>query len=315
MGGPLPYMSPEQVAADPGAIDRRTDIYALGTILYEVLSGRQPLEVKDRSFPEAARMIREDEPSRLGTLNTMCRGDLDTIVAKAMSKDPSRRYATAAELAADLRRHLRDEPIVARPASAAYQFRKFAKRNKALVGGVGAVILTLVAGVIGSTIFALQATRRAAETKQVVDFQKEVLSAIRAPLMGDRLRGDVLAEAERGWQGAGVSPEETARRRAQLESMLGETNFTSVAIHSLDKNIFEGALAQLDTRFAEQPLVKAQLLERLAGSMLLMSLIDRAIAAQREALRIHEEELGSDDPVTLTSMDALCNLLRGPRGG
>src|SRR5262249_57596460 len=105
-------------------------------------------------LPEAARVIREQEPTRLGALATHLRGDVDTIVAKALEKERARRYASAAELAADVRRHLRNEPIRARPASALYQLRKFARRNKTLVGGVAAVMAALVAGLIGTSLFA-----------------------------------------------------------------------------------------------------------------------------------------------------------------
>src|SRR5262249_45344532 len=132
--GTLSYMSPEQVAADPAAVDARSDVYALGVILFELLAGRLPYPLEHLPLPEAARVIRDQEPSRLGSLDTRFRGDVETIVAKALEKDKARRYPSAGELAADLRRHLNHEPIRARPASALYQLRKFARRHKALVG-------------------------------------------------------------------------------------------------------------------------------------------------------------------------------------
>jgi hypothetical protein len=156
------YMSPEQVAADPATLDQRSDVYTLGVLLFELLAGRLPYPLEHLPLPEAARVIREQEPSRLGALETRLRGDVETIVAKALEKERARRYASAAELAADVRRHLRHEPIRARPPSALYQLRKFAGRNKALVGGVAAVILALVAGLIGTTLFAVREARQAA---------------------------------------------------------------------------------------------------------------------------------------------------------
>src|SRR5262245_9711716 len=158
--GTLSYMSPEQVAADPAALDQRSDVYTLGVILFELLAGRLPYPLEHLPLPEAARLIREQEPSRLGALETRLRGDVETIVARALEKERARRYASAAELAADVRRHLRNEPIRARPPSALYQLRKFARRNKALVGGVAAVMAALVAGLIGTTLFAVREARQ-----------------------------------------------------------------------------------------------------------------------------------------------------------
>jgi WD40 repeat protein len=156
-------MSPEQVAADPAALDQRSDVYTLGIILYELLAGRLPYLVEYLPLPEAARVIREQEPSRLGALATHLRGDVETIVARALEKERARRYSSSAELAADVRRHLRNEPIRARPPSALYQLGKFARRNKALVGGVAAVMLALLAGLIGTTLFAVREGRQRGE--------------------------------------------------------------------------------------------------------------------------------------------------------
>lgn len=158
--GTLSYMSPEQVAGNPDELDERSDVYALGVIMYELLAGRLPYDLRDASIPEAATIIREQEPSRLSSIDAGFRGDIETIVAKALAKEKDRRYQSAAELSADIRRFLIDEPIVARPASRAYQLRKFAKRNKGLVGGVAAAFAVLLIAVVGIS-FALVRARRA----------------------------------------------------------------------------------------------------------------------------------------------------------
>src|SRR5262249_52913124 len=124
--GTLAYMSPEQVLADPMELDTRTDVYSLGVILYELLTARLPYTIGNR-IREAVQTIREEEAARLSSVNRIYRGDIETITAKALEKDKTRRYASASELAADIRRHLNDEPIVARPPSAAYQLQKFAR--------------------------------------------------------------------------------------------------------------------------------------------------------------------------------------------
>jgi serine/threonine protein kinase len=122
--GTLAYMSPEQVLADPLELDTRSDVYALGVILYELLAGRLPYELSAQPL-EAARIIREQDPAPLSSISRVYRGDIETITAKALEKDKARRYASAAGLAADVQRYLRDEPITARPPSASYQLRKF----------------------------------------------------------------------------------------------------------------------------------------------------------------------------------------------
>jgi tetratricopeptide (TPR) repeat protein/predicted Ser/Thr protein kinase len=142
--GTVPYMSPEQAAGDASAVDTRSDIYSLGVILYEMLSGRLPYDVERQAIQEAVRVIREERPSRLSSVARSVRGDVETIVGKALEKDPARRYQNASDLSADITRFLHDQPITARPPSAAYQLAKFARRHQTLVGSATAIaILTL----------------------------------------------------------------------------------------------------------------------------------------------------------------------------
>jgi WD40 repeat protein/predicted Ser/Thr protein kinase len=149
------YMSPEQVTAEPRAIDRRSDVYALGVILFELAAHRLPYRLEDQPLGEAVRLLLEQDPPRLGSLDPELRGDMETIVAKALEKDPARRYASAADLAADLRHWLAHEPIRARPPSALYHLRKFARRHTGLVGGVAATLAVLVLGLVTTTLFAI----------------------------------------------------------------------------------------------------------------------------------------------------------------
>jgi serine/threonine protein kinase len=160
------YMSPEQVTADPDAIDHRADVYALGVILFELAANRPPYQLEQRPLVEAARLILEQDPPLLGSIHTELRGDVETIVARALEKDPSRRYPSAADLAADLRRWLAHEPILARPPSTLYQLGKFARRHKALVGGVLATGLALVLGLIGTTFFAVGEARQRGQAER-----------------------------------------------------------------------------------------------------------------------------------------------------
>ena len=119
--GTLAYMSPEQTTGGSRELDTRADVYALGVILYRLLSGRLPLSLERTSIPAALAAIREQSPLPLGSIDRSLRGDLETIAGKALEKDRNRRYASALELARDVERFLRHEPIGARPPSAGWQ--------------------------------------------------------------------------------------------------------------------------------------------------------------------------------------------------
>ncbi len=146
--GTLAYMSPEQLTGDSIELDTRCDVYALGVILFELLTGKLPHEVRGRSIADAARVVQDTEAPSAGDHDTRLRGDISTILSKALAKERERRYAGAAELAADIRRFLNDEPIEARPTSAMYQLTKFVRRHRALtttaaLAAVSTIVLTI----------------------------------------------------------------------------------------------------------------------------------------------------------------------------
>ena len=159
--GTLSYMSPEQLSGNSSVLDGRSDVYALGVILFELLAGRKPYHLDGLPVHEVARVIEQEEPSRLGSVNKFYRGDVEIIVAKALEKDRTRRYASAGDLASDIRRYLRGQPILARPASALYQIRKFARRHTALVAAVFGIFAALLVGTVVSIVFALRAAENA----------------------------------------------------------------------------------------------------------------------------------------------------------
>lgn len=177
------FMSPEQVAGDPAAIDHRADVYALGVLLFELVSHRLPYRLDNRPLAEVTRLILEEYPPRLGSIHPELRGDVETIVAKALEKDRTRRYMSAADLAADLRRWLAHEPIRARPTSALYQLRKFARRHRALVGGMLATGLALVVGTVFSLLFAFGEARQRREAdrnaQESAEHSRDALAAKR----------------------------------------------------------------------------------------------------------------------------------------
>jgi serine/threonine protein kinase len=214
VGTPL-YMSPEQAEMSPMDVDTRSDIYSLGVMLYELLTGTTPFErssFKQASYDEIRRIIREEEPPRpshrlstmgiaLSTiaehrrtdprrLSQQVRRDLDWIVMKALEKDRTLRYETASNLAADVERYLNDEAVEARPPSALYQFRKFARRNRAALTTAALLLVTVVAGLAVSNVLIAQERNAAQTAAERERDAKEEAEEQRAEAEKQRIKAD-----------------------------------------------------------------------------------------------------------------------------
>lgn len=277
--GTLSYMSPEQIAARPDELDVRSDVYALGVVLYEMLAGRLPYDIGDRSIPEAGRVIREQEPSRLSSVDTAFRGDIETIVAKSLEKERDRRYLSAAAFAADIRRHLDDEPIVARPAGRAYQLRKFAKRNKALVGGVAAVLVALTMGIIGTSLALVRA--RNAERIALQRLDESRRSSAKAAAVNEFLR-DMLSS---------VDPAKALGRAVTVRQ----------AIDEAAAKINSGALKV-------QPEIEADVRTTIGATYLALGYYDEAESHLRAALSTFRTLHNADDHPLLMALDQLAHV-------
>jgi eukaryotic-like serine/threonine-protein kinase len=189
--GTVAYMAPEQFDGVADDLDVRADVYALGVVLYELLAGSMPYEITKSPVYEVARVVREVEPRSLSSVNRTLRGDLSTIVAKCLEKDRASRYSSAAELAADLGRYLRGEPITANPPQLLDSLVRLARRHRLAAMATVGVVASLVLAVVGISIFALRANaarRDAVGQASVAANEREVARLAKA-------RADAEADA------------------------------------------------------------------------------------------------------------------------
>jgi serine/threonine protein kinase/tetratricopeptide (TPR) repeat protein len=305
MIGTPAYMSPEQAEMGEVDVDTRSDIYSLGVLLYELLTGTTPIEatrLRTAGFSEIQRLIREQSPprpsSRLSTLGAAATilagnrgtdpgrlarflaGDLDWIMMKALEKDRTRRYATAGDFAADVERFLRREAVVARPPSTMYRLATFARRHRVAVMAATAVMLALVAGTAVATWQAVAAHRAKRDAQAAAKAEGAAKRTAQAKEAETRavltfLEDHILAAARPKNRDGGLGPEVTLRAA------------------------IEAAVPSVETGFKDQPLTEARLRLTLGNTFLYLGAATAAAAQFEPARAIYTKFLGPDHPDTI----------------
>jgi len=299
--GTLAYASPEQCGNDPHDLDTRADVYALGVVLFELLTSSLPIEVNGLALVEAASRVRDITPPRLGQLRPELTGDLETIVGKALSKDRAARYGAAADLAADVRRYLASEPIEARPPSVAYKARLFARRHRAALAAATTAAAVLFVSAVGGLLLAAHAMRQAAaaeSARNVATAQRD-----RAVRVSDFLQG-ALGSANPDLP-MRVSPEARAASfepfadwRMSPWEFAGEPGRAATVV-----DVLRAASDRLDAAFEDQRADRAALGVVLGRSLYNLGASAAAGATLKRALADARESFGMDHEVTI-----LCTL-------
>lgn len=313
VAGTPDYMSPEQAGGDQSLVDTRSDVYSLGVVLYEVLTGQRPetagetLVASTRTLrlpseqlatlpPGDADRIARGNGLRLADMRRVLRHELDWVVARAMQHDRNDRYPSAAALADDLQRFLDGRPLSAVPASRRYVWGKFVRRHRVGLAAASLVLLALLGG-LAVSLYGLQQARaqrtiaeqRSAELEKVAAFQQSMLEGIDIEAMGAGMASGLRGQVAR------TSP----ATRAAVEDTLAHASTADIARNLIDRNILAGAETAIARDFAGEPALAANLRESVARVRDALGLPEAAAAGFREVADYREKALGAAARPTL----------------
>lgn len=275
--GTIEYMSPEQCEGEPDLIDVRSDVYSLGVILFEFLTGERPRKLSGTSLYEAVKVIKESTPTKMGTIDRSLRGDLETIVGKAMEKNPDRRYQSALELKQDIDRFLAREPIEARPASIVYQTRMFTKRHKAVTASIIIVAIVLVVATSWSLVERGRATDALAQAQRDRDASINSQVAMAAAL-----------------EQATIETARTERVKVFMSGVFGLADPANAQGRQLTvPEMIQEAASQIPDVFGDEPAMAAELYQTLGAIQIEFGDFNRAEGNLMKALVLGEREHGT----------------------
>ncbi len=283
--GTLQYMSPEQFRADPNDIDVRSDVYALGVILYELLAGKMPYDLKKKAIAEIARTVQEDDPKPLSSFDRALKGDVAVIAGKCLEKERDRRYSSASEVGADIGRYLTGDPISASPPGFVDGLVRLARKHRGAAPAALGVFASLVAAVFGIGVFA---NRTNEALKQASKEHKSALA------IAAFVRDDFLA----------------------LTSVEGQVRFGEPATTNLNKDstlrdLVDRAAKKLEERKDLDPLIEASLCGMVGYIYSDLSEQKSAIRFLERSFQLRSRHLGHDHPMSLESMNALAVACHG----
>ena len=339
MIGTIDYMSPEQADPSASGIDTRSDVYSLGVMLYEIITGALPFESKDmrsKTYREIQRVLQEDEPpspsARLSTMATKdrerigkiekARGiavatlvrdlkkELEWIPLKAMRKEPRHRYQGAMSMAEDIRNYLGGKALVAAPESAVYRTKKFVRRHRASVATAVIVTIVLIASSIISTLFGLAEARaralaeqRERDVQRVLEFQQAQLLGIGQEEAGLAMSSEIIRQFSNSLSRSDLSPEAREAALRQFKEAILRVNHTDVAYQLIRGAVLKKGVVIAEADYASEPFIHAGLLMTIGRTYQDLGDEDAARDLFQRAQKIFQTSLGEGDRRTLAARD------------